>query len=128
MMEHGTLRKMRVAERRGWRDADGSVLLPPRPLPRSLSFCPPPYPSPSPTQPSFALSYTPNPIHLGSAPLRSAPFSRGGGGCWKCPAILLIVGAGPATDSCITPKSRAKLAIFTSHRESARLVYLFIHA
>lgn len=29
MMERGPWRKMRVAERRGWRDADGSVLLPP---------------------------------------------------------------------------------------------------
>ena len=28
MMERGPWRKMRVAERRGWRDADGSVLLP----------------------------------------------------------------------------------------------------
>lgn len=60
-----------MAERRGWRDADGSVLLPPlHPLAALSRFQPPPASTPV------------------SHPPRSGSRSQG----WKSPAILLIVG------------------------------------
>lgn len=80
MMERGPWRKMRVAERRGWRDADGSVLLPPlHPLAALSRFQPPPASTPV------------------SHPPRSGSRSQG----WKSPAILLIVG-GPRFSLCFS--------------------------
>lgn len=47
MMERGPWRKMRVAERRGWRDADGSVLLPSLHPLAALSFSLSRFPNPA---------------------------------------------------------------------------------
>lgn len=69
-----------MAERRGWRDADGSVLLPPlHPLAALSRFQPPPASTPV------------------SHPPRSGSRSQG----WKSPAILLIVG-GPRFSLCFS--------------------------
>jgi len=55
-MERGPWRKMRVAERRGWRDADGSVLLPPlHPLAAHSRFQPLPASTPV-SHPTFRLA------------------------------------------------------------------------
>lgn len=108
-----------MAERRGWRDADGSVLLPPlHPLAALSRFQPPPASTPV------------------SHPPRSGSRSQG----WKSPAILLIVG-GPRFSLCFSlfpPRLRCScVAHYVRHTSSHRRRYrgeqgsrsrLFIHS